>query len=80
MIKARTDNTFIFGLSENNVKKLKEGMPILFNLKEQGLGDIDMNVLICYGETEHHIVKELNEHGLVDPMKTNFQSPDAQKN
>lgn len=38
-----------FGISAENVKRLKMGMPILINLKEMG---IDADIMIFYGETE----------------------------
>jgi hypothetical protein len=50
MIKARKDNTIILGLSDENIKRLKEGQPIKFNLKEHGFSDIE--VFIFNGKDE----------------------------
>lgn len=51
MIKAKLSNgDLVFGLSEENVRRLKEGQPVKINLKDMGLED--RNILIVYGETE----------------------------
>ena len=47
---------YIFGLSELNVQRLKEGKPVGIDLRE--LGDRG-KVLILYGETEESIRDEL---------------------
>lgn len=51
------------GLSEGNIKNLKEGKPILIKLDELGIEGID--VLIHYGETEEAIVEDFRKQGLV---------------
>lgn len=51
------------GLSEENVKRLKEGKPISFNLDELGFEGLEG--LIFYGETEESIVADLRAKGLV---------------
>ena len=48
--KADGSKVCVFGLSEWNIRKLKEGDPILFNLSELGLPPQD--VAIFYGATE----------------------------
>ena len=56
------------GLSELNIKKLKEGMPILVNDETFFNGQI----LIMYGRTEKEIIKELN--GLIDLSNTEIRA------
>ncbi len=59
MILARASNgTFILGIDAENVKRLKEGKPILVSLAELGGTD---DVLIVYGETPQAILKELEQ-------------------
>ena len=50
MIKARAGNALIFGLSEQNIKLLKQGMPIHIDLKEIGIAN--GSITIFYGPTE----------------------------
>ena len=52
-----------FGLSEANIKKLKQGHPILIDLMEMGIPYYE--VLIMYGKTEQEMAKQLG--GLVGP-------------
>ena len=48
--------TYVFGLSEENLRRLKEGKPIHFHLEQLGgTGE----VLIMYGKTEESIEAEL---------------------
>jgi hypothetical protein len=57
MIRARTsDGTFILGIDAENVKRLKQGKPIIVCLSELGGTD---NVLIMYGDTLQDIQNEL---------------------
>lgn len=49
-------NILLLGLSEENVKRLKENKPIHINGSEIGLSN---DVIIMYGETEEHLYKEL---------------------
>ena len=49
-----------FGLSEENIKKLKEGFPILVHLKELNLPSDDQ-ILIFYGKTEAKIREGLDD-------------------
>lgn len=59
MIRARASNgTFILGIDAENVKRLKDGKPILVSLAEMGGKD---DVLIMYGETLQDIQRELEE-------------------
>ena len=50
MIKAKKGNTVLIGLSDENLRRLKNKEPIHFNLKELNLPDID--VLIFNGKDE----------------------------
>ena len=59
MIRARSsDGTFILGIDAENVRRLKEGKPILVSLAELGGTD---DVLIVYGDTLQDIVRDLEE-------------------
>ena len=65
MIKAKlTNGDLLFGISAENVNRLKKGEPIMFNLKDMGLED--RKVLIMYGETEQDIMAELINEDHVD--------------
>ena len=58
MIKAKLESgNVIFGITAENVKRLKEGKPIQINMKELGLGD--NKIFIMYGEDEHAILDKL---------------------
>lgn len=57
MLKAKTTNgVYIFGLTAENVKRLKEGEPIVINLAELGKGD---RAIILYGETHQDLLDTL---------------------
>lgn len=49
------------GISEVNVRKLKEGMPIKINDKDF----FDGIIVIMYGKTEEHMAAELQKAGLI---------------
>ncbi len=67
MVKAKLNNgDLLFGLSEENITRLKNKQPILINLKEMGLES--RNIIITYGETEEAIYKEMLD--LIDIDKT----------
>lgn len=67
MIRARLSNgAFILGIDAENVKRLKEGKPILVSLAELGGTD---DVYIMYGETLDDIAKEL-ERSSGNPLPT----------
>lgn len=57
MVKAVIGGKVILGLSDENVKRLKDDQPIMFNLKELGLSDTD--VIIMNGKTEESIKETL---------------------
>lgn len=68
MIKAVSETPngpfILFGLSEENLSRLRKGQPILVRLSELGL---EGQVGIFYGETEEEMVRLLREQGLMDP-------------
>lgn len=70
MIKLRlrregTDGPFIvLGLSDMNLTKLREGMPITFPLAQLGLGDGE--VMIMSGKTERAMLRELERECGID--------------
>jgi hypothetical protein len=49
MLKAKAGDTVLFGLSETNMVRLREGKPIKIDMSELGLPG---SVIIFYGETE----------------------------
>lgn len=59
--RASTDDGFIlgFGLSEENVKRLKQGKPILIDLDEMGIHGGKLTIF--YGKTEAKMARELSE-------------------
>jgi hypothetical protein len=69
MLKARSGNLVVFGLSEENVKRLKEGKPLLIDGSQVGIEGVD--ILIMHGETELHIRDELIEKGVIRESKPN---------
>ena len=72
MIKAKLNNgDLVFGLSEENVRILREGHPISINLKDMGLEE--RKILITYGKTEDDIYKEMME--FIDINKTKIHLP-----
>jgi len=61
MIRAQAGNHFIFGITEENVRRLKSGEPIAVKLNEFGLTGPNISIVICYGETEEKLALELQE-------------------
>lgn len=59
MIKVKKGNTIMLGLSDMNIERLKAGQPILFNLKESKLADLDVNILIFNGATEESMYMDM---------------------
>jgi hypothetical protein len=65
MLKATlSDGTAIFGLSDMNIEKLREGLPIVFDGKPFGFPG---RVIIVYGKTEQaiadYIMRETGQQG-----------------
>ncbi|GAF95614.1 unnamed protein product [marine sediment metagenome] len=52
MIKAKSGDLYILGLSKENLLRLQQDQPILFNLSELGLKG---RMAILYGETEEEL-------------------------
>lgn len=65
MLKARTGDNLIFGLSALNIERLMEGKPISIDLKDLGLPT--GRVMIFYGKTEEDMKRELEASGMVLP-------------
>lgn len=65
MLKARSGDDLIFGLSALNVEKLMEGKPIAIDLRELGLPK--GRVMIFYGKTEQDMKAELEAVGMIRP-------------
>lgn len=78
MIKATIENMVILGLSDENIQRLTHDQPIKFNLKELGMGDI--NILIFHGKTEQEMKQTMMEAGLIHPTKTIMKDSNADKN
>jgi hypothetical protein len=62
-----------FGLSARNVELLKQGKPIVIDMMEVGVPD--MQIVLFYGETEEAIADELRQHGLL-PASFDVSKPD----
>lgn len=55
----------LLGVSEENVRRLRDGKPIAFPGEDVGLDGWD--VAIVHGQTEQSLVGELRAHGLEIP-------------
>lgn len=77
MIKARADlngrPTVFLGITGENVTRLAAGEPILVDLAE--LGVPELQVVIMYGKTERHIAAEMERHGML-PAGTASDMPE----
>lgn len=56
MIKAKLGDTLILGLEEENIKRLKENKPIVFDMAIFGM---EGSMVLLYGETQDAIKNEL---------------------
>jgi len=63
MIKARKDKTIIFGLSDENLKRLKKGQPISFSMADLKMGLDDIDVIIFNGRTEEDMMDQILDLG-----------------
>lgn len=52
------------GLEQGNIDLLKQGKPILIELKEMGMSG---EILISFGETKQEIMADLQKAGLFPP-------------
>lgn len=59
MIKARADNLLVFGISEENVKRLKDDMPIKIDLSEMGMEGL---IIIFYKETDQELIDAMQPY------------------
>lgn len=67
MIKAKFGDTgLLIGLSEENVKRLKAGQPIAFDMSAVGLPP--GRCVIIYGQTEDRIAKDLADGGFLPAL------------
>ncbi len=68
MIKAKAEGpngpVLLFGISEENVKRMMSGNPVAINLAEMGMHG---QILIIYGKTERAIIEELQANGIELP-------------
>lgn len=78
MIKAVKGNMIILGLSDENINRLQNGLPIKFNLKDLGLQDMD--VVIFHGKTEFEMKQTMFKAGLVHPTKTQIKDDSSKDN
>lgn len=76
MIKAKQGNTLILGLSDENLKRLKNGEPIKFNMKEVGFDNID--VVIFNGKDEQKMKNDLKHK--IHPYLTIIKDSRANEN
>lgn len=78
MIKAKKGNMMILGLSDENIKRLKNDQPIKFNMSTLGFPDIW--VLIFTGKDEQAMGKTMRDAGMIHPTKTIIQDSNSDKN
>jgi len=55
------------GLSEENLRRLREGKPIMRPLDHMGKKFAGIDLLICWGKNEDAITAKLVEMGMLDP-------------
>lgn len=63
MLKARSGDDLIFGLSMRNIQLLLDGKPISIDLRDVGLEK--GRVMIFYGTTEEAMKAELEQAGMI---------------
>ena len=64
-VKAQSPNgriLLLFGLSNQNIKRLKKGQPILFPLDDFGYEGVDVSII--HGDTEQSMKEDLQKGGL----------------
>lgn len=64
MIKARTGDAILLGLSNENVTRLRSGLPMEIDLTEIGLKG---TITVIYGETEQDMYDTLKAGGAIHP-------------
>lgn len=63
MLKLRSGEHLMFGLSARNLQLLQQGKPIHFDLRDLGLPS--GRVTIFYGATEEQMQRDLEKSGLI---------------
>lgn len=79
MIRARLSNgDFLFGIDAENVRRLRNGHPIVVDLTLMGGTD---KFLIMYGETMQHVADELERMTgqKLPPVQPMPQKPDTKQ-
>lgn len=76
MMKLKKGNLLVFGLSNENMNRLKKGEPIKFNLKELGMSDTD--ILIFNGKNEQTMYEMVKQN--IHPLKTIIKDDNAKNN
>ncbi len=76
MMKAKKGNMLILGLSDENLRRLKNDEPIKFNMVEVGFPDID--VLIFNGKDEQTMRQMVKAS--IHPYKTIIKDSRAKDN
>lgn len=77
MIKTKVGNTIILGFSDINIEKLKNNEPIIFNLKDAGIEDIDSNIMIFHSRSDESVRASLL---MMVPMMENIIKTDNDAN
>lgn len=76
MIKIKKGNALVFGLSDENIKRLKDGNPIHFNLNELGMPNTD--IFIFNGRDEQEMYKMFKNQ--IDPLRTKMFNSKSSEN
>ena len=76
MIKLRKGNMMVIGLSDENMRRIKAGQPVKFNMSVLGFSDIE--VYIFNGKDEQTMAKMFKDQ--IDPMKTIIIDDNAPNN
>lgn len=58
MLRAKSHDTFIFGLTKENIKRLKEGKPINVDLSTMGSKG---NIVLFYGRDDEALQSQLEQ-------------------
>lgn len=58
MVKAKAGKLLIFGISEENVRRLKKDQPISIDLVEMQAQGME-HIVIFYGKTEDDLVRKM---------------------
>lgn len=76
MIKLRKGNLMVIGLSDENMRRIKENQLVKFNMKVLGFPDIE--VYIFNGKDEQTMAKMFKDQ--IDPTKTVIIDDNAPNN